>query len=129
MSRLVRRRNSESGAAAVEFALILPVLLLLVFGIIEFGFIFNRWVTVTHAAREGVRVFALTGVLDDGIEAAQTSAPDIVSEIECTGTGPTALPDSSGSEVTMTCNTNYDLSLFVFTDTITFGSTAKMRKE
>src|ERR687892_2642184 len=53
------RMGAEDGAAAVEMALVLPLLLLLVFGIIEFGFIFNRWITVTHSAREGVRQLAL----------------------------------------------------------------------
>ncbi|MBT8216030.1 MAG: pilus assembly protein, partial [Acidimicrobiia bacterium] len=39
----------ESGAAMVEFALILPLLLLLVFGTIEFGRAYNAQNTLTHA--------------------------------------------------------------------------------
>lgn len=53
------RHPGDSGAAAVEFALILLPLLLLVGGIIDFGFAFNAQVSLTHAAREGVRVEAL----------------------------------------------------------------------
>lgn len=49
----------EKGAVAVEFALILPVLVLLLFGIIEFGRAYNAYVTVTHAAREGARLAAV----------------------------------------------------------------------
>ncbi len=53
------RRNkifkNEKGASAVEFALILPILVILIFGIFEFGIAFNHYITITHAAREGVR--------------------------------------------------------------------------
>ena len=44
----------------VEFAIIAPLLLLLVFGIIEFGRAYNAQNTLTHAAREGVREYAIT---------------------------------------------------------------------
>jgi hypothetical protein len=50
---------SEQGAAAVEMALVLPILLLVVFGIIDFGFAFNAQISLTQAAREGVRVGAI----------------------------------------------------------------------
>jgi len=57
------RRNriikSEKGASAVEFALILPILIILVFGIVEFGIAFNNYITITHAAREGARIAAV----------------------------------------------------------------------
>jgi Flp pilus assembly protein TadG len=50
---------SERGAAAVEFALVLPVLLVLVLGIAEFGRAYNVQTILSGAAREGVRVMAL----------------------------------------------------------------------
>ena len=50
----------ERGVTAVEFAIILPILLMLVFGVIEFGRAYQARLTVTHAAREGVRVLAVT---------------------------------------------------------------------
>lgn len=53
------RRNVDRGAAAVEFALVLPILLLLVFGIIEFGRLYNIQTSITAAARQGARVMAL----------------------------------------------------------------------
>ena len=59
MSRTAR--ESDDGAAAVEFALILPVLLLIVFGIIDAGRMLNMQLALTQAAREGVRVTALGG--------------------------------------------------------------------
>jgi hypothetical protein len=47
--------NDERGAALVEFAIVLPLLLLLIGGIIQFGFIFNGQITLTSAVREGAR--------------------------------------------------------------------------
>lgn len=54
------RGGEDRGVALIEFALILPLLLMLVFGIIEFGRAYNARLVVTHAAREGVRVLAVT---------------------------------------------------------------------
>jgi Flp pilus assembly protein TadG len=54
-SRMARDR----GTAAVEFVLVLPVLLLIVFGIIDFGRALNAQIELTGAAREGVRLAAL----------------------------------------------------------------------
>jgi hypothetical protein len=59
--RLSRRWRSEDGAQLVEFALVLPLLLLVVLGIAEFGFIFQRYEVVTNAAREGARIAVLPG--------------------------------------------------------------------
>jgi Flp pilus assembly protein TadG len=49
------RKLNERGAAAVEFALLLPVLLTLLFGIIEFGMIMYGREVITNASREGAR--------------------------------------------------------------------------
>ena len=48
-------RRDQEGAAAVEFALLLPLLVLLLFGMIEFGFAFNTRIQATNAAREAAR--------------------------------------------------------------------------
>lgn len=50
-----RMFKEERGASAVEFGLVLPILVLLLFGIAQFGILFNNYLTLTHAAREGVR--------------------------------------------------------------------------
>ena len=51
--------HDQRGAAAVEFAFIVPLLLVLVLGIAEFGHAFQVQGTLSAAAREGVRVMAL----------------------------------------------------------------------
>lgn len=48
--------KSEKGSNAVEFALLLPVLVMLIFGIFEFGLAYNNYLAITHAAREGARI-------------------------------------------------------------------------
>lgn len=61
MKRLITRFRAEQAAQLVEFALVLPMLLLVVLGIGEFGFIFQRYEVVTNAAREGARMAVLPG--------------------------------------------------------------------
>jgi len=55
------RRGDDGGAAALEFALVLPVLLLVVFGLIDFGRMLNAQLVISDAAREGARAAALVG--------------------------------------------------------------------
>ncbi|MFY9587287.1 MAG: TadE family protein [Actinomycetota bacterium] len=59
------RKQSERGASMVEFAIIITLLFLLIFGIIQFGFAFNRDQGLHAAAREGARVAAVGGTQDD----------------------------------------------------------------
>jgi Flp pilus assembly protein TadG len=54
-----RRREGEDGAVAVEFALIFPVLALLVVGIIQFGIVWSEYQVMQGAAREGARCAAV----------------------------------------------------------------------
>lgn len=55
----MRLSRSERGAELVEFAIALPVLLVLVAGIVDFGFLFQRYEVITNAAREGARLASL----------------------------------------------------------------------
>ena len=61
MAEVIRgpRRASQSGQAVIELALTLPLLLLIVMGILDFGLMFQRYEVVTNAAREGARVGVL----------------------------------------------------------------------
>ena len=56
------RRTTERGQAVIELALTLPLLLVVVFGIIDFGFMFQRYEAVTNAAREGARMGVLVPI-------------------------------------------------------------------
>ncbi len=64
MNRL-RTHSPTKAQAMLEFALALPVLLLLLFGIMEFGRLVQAWLAVQNSARFGVR-YAITGELDPG---------------------------------------------------------------
>ena len=51
-----RPRKREDGQTMVEFALVLPIFLLVLFAIVDFGMAFHAWITVTNSAREGARL-------------------------------------------------------------------------
>lgn len=105
----MRRRPARSaardrGAAAVEFALLLPVLLLLVFGIIDFGRALNAQITLTQAAREGARLAALgQSNVVSGTQAAATGlSPVTVSVTSC--------PANAGAGVNAVVGVSYTFS-------------------
>src|SRR5712691_10515823 len=99
MHRL-RSGSADRGAAAVEFALLLPILLLIVFGIIDFGRAYNAQVTLTQAAREGVRLAALS---QPGVVARTQGAAAPLSGV---GVSVTACPaGSTGDAVVQTSYT------------------------
>lgn len=55
-------RCRDDGAAAVELALVLPILLTVVFGIVQFGFYYDATIELSAAAREGARSMAINKV-------------------------------------------------------------------
>jgi Flp pilus assembly pilin Flp len=69
VTRTAARWSDESGAELIEFALVLPLLLLVLLGIVDFGFLFQRYEVVTNAAREGARVAVLPGYGDGDVQA------------------------------------------------------------
>lgn len=82
----------DRGAAAVEFALVFPILVLILIGIVEYGSVFNTQLMLTSAAREGARTMAVTGdaasaraaAVDAAIGLPLTAANVIVSATSCT---------------------------------------------
>lgn len=62
-----RKARGERGASAVEFAIIAPLFFMLVFGLISAGIAYNYNVSMTHAAREGVRFGATLPTGTSGI--------------------------------------------------------------
>jgi Flp pilus assembly protein TadG len=93
VSRPRRLRGSDEGAAAVEFALLLPILLLLVFGIIDFGRLLNEQITLTEAAREGARAESLGA---DAVDRATAVAPAMGMGVAIAGD----CPDAADTTVT-----------------------------
>lgn len=53
------RPRAESGASAVEFALIVPILLTLIFGVLEYAWYFNQQISATQGARAAARAHVL----------------------------------------------------------------------
>ena len=74
---MINRREHDRGAAAVEFALLVPILLALVFGIVEFGRAYYVQSTLAGAAREGVRVMALTNDWTQAMTAIEAYDPTL----------------------------------------------------
>lgn len=94
--------KNENAQGLVEFALLLPVLLMLILGMIEYGWLLNAKITVTSAAREGARVAVVTEEANREAEA-QTAVTTSLS-----GSGVTVKPpvlvvsDGSATNLTVT---------------------------
>ena len=90
-----RNNARDRGAAAVEFALLLPVLLLILFMIIDAGRALNAQITLTQAAREGVRLAALGQPDSTVVSSTQSAASGLTGLVNVTvtdcapGAGPT----------------------------------------
>jgi len=69
MGRWFSRARREEGAALIETAFTLPIMLLVCVGILEFGRAYQTWQVVTNAAREGARVAVLPAYPDASVEA------------------------------------------------------------
>lgn len=111
-------KTSERGAAAVEFALLVPILIMIILGIVEFGRAYNVQVSLTNAAREGARSMAISNAKADAVLATVNAAPSLNPQLKstdvdfkyvaipATSPGPTAC--SPGRQVTVTVT--YSLS-------------------
>jgi Flp pilus assembly protein TadG len=62
-----RSLHGESGVAIIEFALILPLLMLIVVAILDFGRALNYWAQTTHLANEGARFAAVDRIPTEGM--------------------------------------------------------------
>lgn len=102
----VGRSAREVGAAAVEFAIILPVLLLIVAGIIDFGRAFFTQVTLTNAAREGARAAVIR--VDAGVVEARTRAALGPLDTGAVTVGAGSCPASGGGPVTVDVTSTFD---------------------
>lgn len=141
MLKLIRRRNKdgEKGQALVEFTLLVPIFLILVFAIVDFGMGFYSWMSVTNGAREGARlgvVLAPQEEIEDRVYET-VDLPDEDTKMTVTVTNAQGAP---GESVVVQVDYEYDLvtplaGLIDFVSgnalgpSLTFSSTAEMRLE
>lgn len=92
--RSVRRAcAAESGAELIEFAIALPILLLVIAGILDFAILFQRYEVVSNAAREGARVAILPDFTADQVKA-RVNSYLAASGLTATAPDPTVTPDT-----------------------------------
>ena len=99
-----------------EFAIVLPVFLLLIFGIIQFGIVWRDYVTLTDAARAGARKAAVsrhTDPVDAACKQVRSSASDLKGDLQCSAsvTGPL---DRPGGDVQVQASYPYSIDLLGF---------------
>lgn len=107
-------RGNDHGAAAVEFALLLPLLLLIVFGLIQFGVAYNAQLALTAGAREGVRALAINpggASVSDAVARTKSAAvPLSAGAISVATTSCPSVP-SSTDKATVTATYPYNASV------------------
>ncbi len=139
--RTQTRRRRERGQSMVEFAVVIPVFVVVVLGIIDFGMALRADIMLTNAAREGARV----GVVCEGDDTTTASNAAIAQVVDSgSALGLTAAnviqattPCSTGSEVVVTAQYTYNfitplggiVRILGGSDSITFTSTTRMRSE
>ena len=131
-------RKREDGQSLVEFALVVPIFLLVLFAIVDFGMAFHAWITVTNSAREGARVGAVrasSADIEQRVRDTATSLDQANLSVGITNAG--GLPGES-----VVVDVSYDYSLMTpladllnmvsggtIPDTLNLDSTADMRLE
>ena len=111
-------RRRESGQAAAELALLLPVLLFIVLGCLDLGRAFSAWVTLTNAVREGARYGCLypldTGGISDLVRDEAAAGGLQRDDVDVTVSSETA----GGAAKTVAASYGFQLvSTFLFGDT------------
>jgi Flp pilus assembly protein TadG len=102
-------QKNQKGQAMVEMALLLPLLLVIIFGIMEFGRIFNAYLVITNASREGVRQ-GVVGMTDSQIT---TSVKTAAGNLDLSSLSVTITPNSAsrvrGAELKVVVNYSVDI--------------------
>ena len=120
-------RSDQRGAAAVELALVLPVLVLILFGIIEFGRGYNEKISITHAAREGARALAVGKTAATAEATTVDAATGLGLTTAEVSTVPASGTCSPGSTVTVVINRRLDFIVSIIGDGVDLTSKASMR--
>ena len=117
--KTLNQKISQNGAAAVEFAIVLPLLAMLVFGIVEFSVLFYNKAMITNASREGARagiVLADPRLTDAQIESVvDTYCGNNLITFGSGGDTPTVTISRSGNEAgdNLTVNVTYDYNFLL----------------
>ena|SRR6056297_575878 len=119
---IVDEEQRDRGAVLVEFALIVPLLLILLVGIIEFGRAYNTQIALQGAAREGARALALG---DSATAAVEASRGGVAMTVSSTSGCPSG---DSDAFATVTTTTSFSFGIpFVTLSTTSLNATASMR--
>ena len=97
-----------------ELAVVLPVLLMLVLGIMQLGIVFNNYLTLTDAVRAGARTAAVSRQYSDRVDRVKTKVRDSASSLDTSASKLPITVDSTwdpGSDVTVTAQYEYSISL------------------
>ena len=97
--------TSERGQTMAEFAVVLPILVVLLFGIMQFGIAFNNYVTLTDAARAGARKAAVSRQSGDPA-AADLDQAVLAPTVQCKSAW------TPGSDVEVDASYPYNITLF-----------------
>ena len=122
---MARRRNRDDGAAAVEFALLLVPLLVLVLGIISVGRAYFELVTLTNSAREGARTMAIKKDVDAAKAQAVQAAPGLAIDASNVDVNTATCPPDT--DVTVTVAKPFTFWFFVGAQTLTLTGQGVMR--
>lgn len=116
MNAAARLRHDEKGQSATELALVLPVFCLLLFGIIQFGILFNNYVTVTDAARAGARKAAVSRLEPNPCAAAEEAVRKSAGGLDQSKLVVKVCPTTwqPGADVTVEASYPYEINLLGF---------------
>lgn len=118
------RERNEQGAVLVEFALVATLLILLIFGIVEFGRGYNAKTELTGAVREGARAAALGQSSAQADAVTRAAAPGLT----LTSVAVTTCPSGGGGNATVVGTYNWTYSIPLFgSGTRTITATGVMR--
>ena len=126
------RVREERGQTAVEFALVAPILIVLLLGVIQIGVAFHDYVTLTDAARAGARKAIVarfhSGTLTDAVTAVRSSASDLnQTNLGVSVTDPAW--NTPGSTVTVTATYPYSINIPLLGLSVMSGNLTATAKE
>ena len=117
MRMCIRKHDrTDRGASAVEFALVVPVLILILIGIVNFGFVLAQQISLNSAARQAARYAVVDGRTCAQIKSEGRSAGQTLGMTISAGTVPTPVVTNCGADTVKPCvgtlpNTNITVTM------------------